>query len=226
MMNRCLRALLLSSALLIALLLGWRSPAHAGPNAGGTLIVHDAGWNPTCDEIVGPVLSSCDSVDNSVDLSHGCPTWKVYAAFPGNSQPRLKSLRWGMSWDVATLYVGGRFLPDPASVEVVTTPDWPYSGSGVTLTYQTVQTTQLVALCTFVGVSYYAGQLPGMIWHTTPHPTEPSVFLDDSAVPVADPIADYGTIGFLVPGYTPCPQPVPVPVIASSWGRIKAIYRR
>jgi hypothetical protein len=194
---------------------------------GGTLIVHDAGWNTTCDEIVGPQLSACAAVDNNLDptFSHGCPTWKVYAAFPGNSQPRLKALSWGMTYDLASLYLGGVALPGLEG-NIITTPDWPSSGSGVTMTFDNVQTTELVALFTFVGFTYYASQLPGVVWRTWAHPTVPSVFQDGSLVPVEDDIADFGTIGFGVPGYTPCPEPLPVPAVETSWGQLKAIYRR
>ena len=188
--------------------------------------MHDAGLNSTCDEVVPVHLSSCEVADNNVDPTRSCPTWKVYAAFPSNSQPRLKSVSWGVNWSLSYFYIGGGISQGQGAVDVVYTPAWPDSGSGVTMTFHATQTTPLVDLLCFVGYTYYPEQLPGLIWSAAPHPTAPSVFLDDSVPPAEDPIAAYGTIGFGVPGYTPCPEPQPVPTVETSWGRLKAGYRR
>lgn len=227
------RSLLFGSMLPVFLLLGSSNSVKAGPNFGGTLIVHQVVLDSSCEAIVGGPLSACSAADNRVDSPFICPAWKVYAAFPGNSQPRLKTLRWGVSSSSDSLGLYGFASPDPTAVDVVPTYGWPYSGAGVTMTFHATQTSELVELYFFFGYGFPNVIPPGTIWSTTPHPTQPSVFLDDSAVPVEDPIADYGTLGFGVPGYTPCPEPLPVnsvetsrAAVETSWGRIKADYRR
>ena len=221
------RARVFGPMLSVLFLVGSGNSVQAGPNFGGTLIVHEVELNATCEAVVSGPLSACAAVDNMVDSPFLCPAWKVYAAFPGNSQPRLKTLRWGISSSSDSLSVSSFVSPDPLAVDVVPTWGWPYSGTGVTMTFHTVQTAELVELFIFLGYNGYGSPIPsGAVWSTTSHPTESSVFLDDSAVPVEDPIADYGTLGFGVPGYTPCPEPLPVPAVETSWGRIKADYRR
>jgi hypothetical protein len=219
-------AVVSGSALLALLLVGFGGSALAGPNAGGVLVVHDAGLNPTCDPIILNPVPQCSTVDNTLDpLLFWCPTWKVYAAFPTNSRPRLKALRWGIDWtQSALIQAHAAPSPDPQAVVVQATPGWPGRGTGVDMTFDTVRTAEVVELYCFVGYAYYHEQLQGTIWSTTPHPTGPTVFRDDSDPLVEDPIADFGTIGFGVAGYTPCAQPVPV--VETRWGRIKADYRR
>ena len=195
--------------------------ALAGPNAGGTLVVHEVGLNSTCDPWVSSPVPACAEVDNNLDLDF-CPTWKVYAAFPNNSQPRLRSVSWGISWNQAYLYVHATSVGNASEV---TTPDWPAPGSGITLTYDPVRTAPMNELTCFIFAFYsYVQPMPGEIWSTIPHPSAPTVFTDDSTPPVEDEIAGYGTIGFGVPGFTPCPQE-PTPSVETRWGRIKALYR-
>jgi hypothetical protein len=200
-------------------------PAHAGPNAAGTLVVHEVGPNPTCDPYVGSPVPTCAEVDNNLNLNSSCPTWKVYAAFPTHSQPRLASVSFGVDC-TQTGYLFFHATPTPgAGVSVVTTPDWPYAGSGITMTFDPPRSAPMNELLCFIFASYgYDDPQSGQIWGTVPHPILPSVFLDDSVPPLEDPIAAYGTLGFNVEGYTPCPQ-TPTPALETRWGRIKARFR-
>jgi len=218
------RALLCGSMALVLLLGGSGSSAQAGPNFGGTLIAHQVVLDSSCESIVGGPLSACSAADNMVERPFFCPAWKVYAAFPSNSQPRLKTIRWGFNTNSDSLGAAGFASPDPSAVDLVLT--YADSGVGVTMNFHAVQTSELVELYFFYGYGFPGGIPSGAIFSTIPHPTEPSGFLDDSAIQVEDPIAAYGTLGFGVPGYTPCPEPLPVPTVETSWGQIKADYRR
>lgn len=232
MKYRCLAPV----ALIVAALSFVPAVAPAGPNAGGVLIVHDAAPNPTCDEIVFNPVPACENVDNEISLTNICPTWKVYAAFPPDAQPRLKSLRWGIDWPIGTppFYVQGVPSPDPQAVTVVGEGDWPFAaGSGATLTFATTRTGTVVELYCFIAYIYTYGEpVEPFPWSTTPHPALPSVFVDDAEPPVEDPIADFGALGFGMPGYTPCPAALGAPEEdgsdtrwEGSWGRVKAAHR-
>lgn len=232
MKSRCLAPV----ALIFAALSLVTADAPAGPNAGGVLIVHDAAPNPTCDPIVFNPVPVCENVDNEISLTSLCPTWKVYAAFPPDAQPRLKSLRWGIDWPIGTppLYVGGVASPNPQAVTVVGEGGWPITaGSGATMTFATPQTGTVVELYCFVAYFYtYGDPVEPFPWSTTPHPSLPTVFVDDAEPPVEDPIADFGALGFGMPGYTPCPAPLGAPgegsggeQRAGTWGSVKNAYR-
>ena len=224
------------SLFFISVLLCAALPALAGPNAGGVLIVHDAGLNPTCDEIVHNPVPACAAADNEMSLTSFCPTWKVYAAFPPDAQPRLKSLSWGVDWAVNTpyFYVHGGPSPYPQDVTVTGDPGWPYTpGTGATLTFAATQTGTVVELYCFVAYVYpYGEPVEPFTWHTTPHPSAPSVFVDDADPAQEDSIADFGFMGFGMPGYTPWPAAGAAPEEGgneeqrqSSWGRVKEAYR-
>ena len=95
--------------------------AIAGPNAGGTLLAHDTGIAYTSESSVYPSPPpSCDplTVDSNIapEFSSSGWVWKVYAAFPAGSAPRLKALVLGSSFgaDVSVL-AGG--LADPHDFE-------------------------------------------------------------------------------------------------------------
>lgn len=195
-MNR----LLLGLFGLIALFLV--GPAAAGPNAGGVLVVHDCGYDLSC-EMGNIVPTSCATVDNQLPASAGpCARfWKVYAAFPECSSPRLKGLAMGAVF-ANNVYVIGSSLPDPLDFEV---PEggWPLtSGGGVGINFVTsgTKTTLMSEVYWFYGYSYGVGT-----WSLAPHPTQPTTFMDDASTPQMDPIAELGSLGFGVPGSTPCP---------------------
>ncbi len=79
------------------------SAALAGPNAGGVLVIHAPGityvGGNVCSQGTAP--DSCGDVRAEIDDA-GPDTlrvWKVYAAFPPGSSPRLKGLTFGVSYD-------------------------------------------------------------------------------------------------------------------------------
>ena len=189
--------------LLAVSFLALSSAALAGPNAHGTLIVHDASLAYTSDNSQypsTPPTSDPPTVDSQLPV--GLPPigqgwiWKVYAAFPSAASPRLKGLVIGESFggDVVVL-AGG--LPGPDDFEI-TQNGWPTtSGGGVGMSFHEVQTSLMVECYWFGGYGYQGG-----VWATAPHPTQTMIFVDDAVPPNEDPIAGLSAIGFGIEGQT------------------------
>jgi hypothetical protein len=173
--------------------------AFAGPNAGGTLIMHNTGLEYTSDipDYCGLApLGLCD--DAVVRDDSGIPTvWSVYAAFPGGSSPALKAVTFGIEYDAAVYLLG---LGKCGDFEV-TTGAWPESGEGTGMTFNVAQNTLLVELYWFGGYAYG----PPMHFGLIPHPTQGGTFADDSVPAIIDDVVDFGVLGFLQDGYLPCP---------------------
>jgi hypothetical protein len=199
-----MKAFLLAMAALAVL----SNAALAGPNAGGTLVVHDAGLlvsqtngsESICAQ--GIVPAYCEAADAEIDGVIGPASdpaiFKVYAAFRVGSAPRLMGLTWGVDYPydiVVTLWGGcGNFeLNDP---------NWPASGSGSSVTYGTVQTGLLTEVYWFAAYNYYGNPVQ---FQLAPNPSQGGVFGDDSVPAVLDPIAGYGAMGFDGPGIFACP---------------------
>ena len=80
-------------------------PAH-GPNAGGVIVVHNTGIGWSTDLELPPVspLPACADIVNEIPMgaapgdSSAALVWKVYAAFPPGSSPRLKACGWGIGF--------------------------------------------------------------------------------------------------------------------------------
>lgn len=173
--------------------------AFAGPNAGGTLIMHNTGLEYTTDIVdycgLAP-LGLCD--DAVVRDDAGIPTvWSVYAAFPGGSSPRLKAVTFGIEYQ-AYVYVVG--LGKCGDFEVVT-GGWPASGEGTGMTFNEAQTGLLTELYWFAGYAYGAAGSFALI----PHPTQGGTFADDSVPAIVDQVVDFGILGLGQDGYLPCP---------------------
>ena len=80
------------------------SVATAGPNAGGVLWVHDTGIEFSSDLALPPASTppaDCAGVDNQQDVDGIERVWKVYAAFPPGSHPRLKTCGWAIQFPEA-----------------------------------------------------------------------------------------------------------------------------
>lgn len=191
------------------------APVLAGPNVGGVLIVHDTGLAYTTDLVVPPVSDSafaCSQTDNEIALGVEA-VWKVYAAFPVGSSPRLKAVAWGIYFPpngdgVVTVQAAGG--PHPVTDFDILQNGFPtLSGGGIGQSFLLTHTAPLAELYWFGGYAY--GGLSGMVaqsFATGPHPTQTSMFVDDAVPPQKDFIYAYGTLGFGQAGYTPCPQGV------------------
>jgi hypothetical protein len=190
------------------------SPAFAvGPNAGGTLVVHDTGitFSDAGDITPIPPVSAppanCDAVDAEIpgDVFPHYTIWKVYAAFPDGSSPRLKGLAWGIA-RTGALYVVTGGLPDPPNCFEITQGTWPGAPGSIGQSFAFTQTAQFVECYWFGGYGYLGD---GAIFATVPHATTASMFVDDATPGNTDDIAGYSSIGFGVPGVVVCPTVVP-----------------
>lgn len=201
------------------------SVASAGPNAGGVLWVHDTGLTWTSTTPLPPVTTppaDCAAVDNQQELSDGSITyiWKVYAAFPAGSSPRLKTCGWATQFpEVATSadsYVsitdGGAPDADGAGTDFfIGDLGFPTaSGGQIGQSFPTgPRLTTVVELFYFYGFGVNAtGSLPtfSVVENSAPGNR---VFGDDATPTNEDPIMGYGSLGFGQPGTTPCPTDDP-----------------
>jgi glycopeptide antibiotics resistance protein len=200
-------------------------PIGTGPNVGGVLWVHSTGINyfngiPFPPQSNKPV--NCAGVDN-LQVGGVEKIWKVYAAFPAGSSPRLKGLGWGIQFPAFTQY-GVAFVelrqspPDACGLPNESGPGTDYSiedfgfphnsGGEVRQSFPSARLTTVVELYYFTGYAFHAAVFP--VWSTVPH-SDPAYrfFLDDAVPQHKDPIIDYGSLGFGTPGYTPCPGEPP-----------------
>ncbi|MEZ4655509.1 MAG: hypothetical protein R3E12_18450 [Candidatus Eisenbacteria bacterium] len=182
--------------------------AIAGPNAGGTLVIHadpDVVYSPDIEYCgFGTLPASCAEVNTRVDGT-ATTTWHVFAAFPENSHPRLAGVAWGVTYDPDRVVVAdwggcGDFeLPNSG---------WPAPGEGTAVTWGVAQTATFTEIYWFAGYVYAA---EATSFDLTLHPQQGGSFVGRQRPPGSlDPIADFGELGFNGnPGYLPCPDPLP-----------------
>lgn len=178
-------------------------PVYAGPNAGGTLIIHDTGLLGSVGP-EGPVftpLAECAVADTEAAVGVEC-TWVVYAAFPAEGSPRFKGLTFQERFDPGSLIITGGGMMDPPAAHVVVLGGWPTTDEGVIwVTFDPAQTTKLVPICWFSGEA----AVSGTTFRVSDNPGASPVFRDDSSPPEEDPVLGFGTLGFGVAGSNRCP---------------------
>ncbi len=181
----------------------------AGPNEGGTLILHaNPGLVFTSDiqNYCGmAALDSCSAAITSVPWEPGTRiVFHALAAFPSGSRPRLKSVSFGIQYDPERFVMSARGtcadfeLPDGA---------WPATGTGTAQSWTTgAQSGVLTETYWFAGYAYseQEGEDSTSV-SLIPHPLQHGVFVDDSFPAEVDTIAGYGTLGFGMAGALPCP---------------------
>ncbi len=160
--------------------------AVAGPNAGGTLVLH------ANTSLAYAAVSSVTGADPVVFFA--------VAAFPSGSSPRLAGLTFGVNYDSSVTLVAQGACGDFE----LSTGDWPSSGAGTAITWNTANTGVLVPAYWFAGYNYYAPQ-PAH-FGVGPHPTQGGNFADDAVPANLDPVSAFGVLGFDAPGSAPCPQ--------------------
>jgi len=185
------------------------APVFAGPNSGGTLILHDCGLfyydtDPdACQSGTDP--ASCTEADPEVEYATGggwCALIRVYAAFPATSNPRMMGVSWGVHYNAGLLwFLGYRACADFELSDA----GWPGPDTGTSVTWNAAQTGHLVPLYGFFAETYSRPATVTLI----AHPTYGGWFGDDSVPAILDPIAGYGTLGFDTPGVLICPDDIP-----------------
>ncbi len=211
----------------LAILCGMASVAIAGPNSGGVLWVHDTGLAYTGDMTLPPVSApptDCATVDTEQPLDGTQRIWKVYAAFPPGSSPRLKGLGWRIEFPEAGVgdpYVAmiepGCGLPNedgPGTDFAIPTEGFPTdSGGEIGQSFPTgPRTTTVVELYYFSGFAYSTTGATTPVSFNVAQTANPDnrYFLDDaSPAQNADPIMGYGSLGFGQAGTAPCPTSDP-----------------
>ena len=205
------RLLRLSRSLFVSALVASAAAtvSHAGPNERGMLLVHDTGLVYTEEEGGPPGPSeapACNLADD--ELPAGPPAdgygyvWKVYAAFPPGSSPRLKAVAFGAEFPPSVKVLAGG-VPDEEFDFQLPAAGWPaVSGGGVQVSFLQLKTEE-VAECYWLAGFGSSGR-----WALSRHPSQLNMFADDSIPPIEDQILGLGAIGFGQPGVTHCPGEV------------------
>ena len=211
---------ILRKLLAILVVLGAMSlPALAGPNQNGVIVVHNTGIGWSADLPLPPVspVPACADIVNEIPMgaapgdSSAALVWKVYAAFPPGSSPRLMSCAWGIG---LTSDGGGRIViqgsgAPTSAVFAITTAGWPGDSTFIGMAFtDNARFDPVDELFWFGGYAYAGAAGEPQTFCVIPHSVEANRFFMDDAVPSnADPIAGYGCLGFGQPGDTPCPTP-------------------
>jgi hypothetical protein len=184
--------------------------AFAGPNAGGTILVHNANLTyvggpgySACGQGTPP--ASCEAANTRIDGSDNHYwVWKVYAAFAPCTAPRLKAFDFGVRYGTGVIILDHGACIGDLNNGAFEQPGagWPGSGTGDAIVFQNAQTTTLVESYWFAGYSYYGAV---DMFSLTAGPYGGS-FSDDGAPPLLDQIAGYGSLGFNQPGSVVCPN--------------------
>jgi hypothetical protein len=192
----------------VGLLLFVPALTFAGPNEGGTLILHA---NPSLvftsdiqDYCGLSALDSCSAAVTSVEWDPGNHVvFQAIAAFPSGSSPRLKGLSFGIDYDPTKLVMAARGTC--ADFEI-SDGGWPAPGTGTAQSWTTgTQTGVLTEVYWFCGYAYSEqGGEDSTSVSLIPHPLQHGVFVDDAFPAEVDAIAAYGTLGFGRAGSAPC----------------------
>ncbi len=186
-------------AAMLCLLAG--SAAWAGPNEGGTLVLHS---NPslaycvdTPDYCGQSGLSSCGQAITQVPIATSIVFFAL-AAFPADSSPRMSGIHFGIEYDASRVtLLAWRTCAD---FELASS-NWPDPSGHSAMTWNEPQTAHLTEVYWFAGYSYDATTLS-----VAPSTVDGGHFGDDSIPSIIDQIAGYGSLGFDQPGTRACPN--------------------
>lgn len=196
--------------------------ATAGPNEGGTLILHanpEIVYSPSLEYCGASGIGSCEEALTRVPADPDVYTvFFAFAAFPSDGTPSMTGVTFGIQYDAQELIVAGTGTCAQWDLH---TEDWPLPGSGTAMTWFSPQRHHLVELQWFS--AYVLSDAAATTFALSEHPTQGGSFGSDYPGPV-DEIADYGELGFGTDGYLPCPDG-PVPADEGSWGSLKGIFR-
>jgi hypothetical protein len=196
------------------------APALAGPNAGGILMAHNTGMAWTSDPLPPTPVPTCEGANLEVPLSADPAVtenviWKVYAAFPEGSTPRVKTCGWGIGYP--SVGGGGIIIEhnDAQNLAVfyITSAGWPASGTQVGMSFTDgARTDRVNELWWFSGYGYVGTAGEPQIFSVIPNSAPGNQVFGDDAFPTnEDPITGYGSLGFGTTGAVVCPPPIPLP---------------
>jgi hypothetical protein len=199
-----------------------------GPNTGGFLILH---YNPALKFTLDTGydgrsgLADCEAAVTTVGPSthpgdEAGAVLFVLAAFPAPVSPRVQTVAFGLDHTLAPDQIAAWGPADPDSALWSTSGAWPSSGSGFQVQWQRPIQARLFEVCWFGVDTGTAGETAWL--DLTHHPLGLDDLEDDGAPPRANQFEDFGRVGFGMPGRNPC---APVPVLSTTWGRIKIEVR-
>ncbi len=138
--------------------------ASAGPNAGGGITLGSANltYVPMQDEC-GKGMEPYRCLDLVTEIDNASPdnqkVWKVYAAFPDESHPRLRGFRFGITYDNEYGDGNGLVITAHGNCADAEAPDpptsWPAPNTGDSITWNITQTKLLLEAYWFAGYNYY-----------------------------------------------------------------------
>ncbi len=180
--------------------------AFAGPNEGGTLVLHaetSIVYTTDTTSYCGQSdLASCAEAVTSVPADPGQVTaFFAMAAFPESAEPRLSGVTFGVDYDSTKFVLVAH--GSCADFELATA-GWPTQGAGTALTWNAPLTAAISELYWFAG---YAYSEEATSFALTEHPTQGGAFGDDETPAALDPIVAFGTLGFGTDGVLACPSP-------------------
>lgn len=181
------------------------STCLAGMDDGGVLVVHhDPGlvFSASCDSLIVP--ADCSQL-NAAAAADGSPQlWFVLAAFPDNLQDRFSTVTFGLGeYQDTNLVIGDWGACDiiGSSLEIPS-DGWPGPNSGTSISWSPAcGGGKLIPVYWFLTYAYAAGTIP----LADTFPGQSANFVDCSSFPAEEPISDFGTMGFGVPGQNTCP---------------------
>ncbi|MCC7143231.1 MAG: hypothetical protein IT349_14120 [Candidatus Eisenbacteria bacterium] len=177
------------------------NPCLAGPNAYGTLVLHQ---NPilqgSCDGTINGLsgVERCDEAITRVDDPSRCAVVYVLASFPSWQSPNLRSVAFGLSYDETRLSLGNL---SPAGDLESPTSGWPAPGSGTAVGWNEPRTGRLVEVYAFSADADSDDNLPTHL-QLAPHPTHGATFYDP--IGATDPAFELGRLGWGEDGALTC----------------------
>ncbi len=179
------------------------SPAEAGVNEGGMLILHA---NPSLVFTAGmdymgySELYDCENAITRVDGVEGEIEEIVYfviAAFDSFTWPRVRATSFGIRH---TSPLVEPFAWGTNAMGYVEYPGWPASETGIAVIWREAQTSQMLEVCWFASYAY-----PGNVTEIIEHPSQGWPVVGDDSLPmVTDRVEWLGKLGFGRDGHNPC----------------------
>jgi hypothetical protein len=187
---------------------------------------------PPYNPLSGPIPCVPTAANPTSTVAEGVKqVWYVLAAFPDVACPRIKALAFRIRYDPSKLLVdsGSNGFSDPETALTLPLPSdqnqdpFPANGSGMTLSFTHVRTSQLQELWWFSGYAY-VGATDATFALDVVREENNDNFVDDAVPSNLDAIAGVGTLGLGGGAVGNNPVPVVTPVEQTSWGHIKASY--
>jgi len=186
------------------------TPAMAGRNANGAMVVHtdDAytySAQTACTYL--DALTDCEGLNTMVTRQTGAVVWCL-AAFEASASPGVTVVYFGIDYDEVNLDVGVayKFCGPAGSLEV---PDdgWPYTGFGNSVAFGSAVYRNLFPFYVFK-IDDYSGGVEGPYFGTAINPTGGyAAYVDDSNPPLLDECFKFGVARWYVGGDNDCPVP-------------------